>query len=90
MILLNLLPHSYNYIVTIMLYVKETLILEEVTSTLLSNEIRKNAKSKRARRIKFGGHGKERKRRRKGKFELIEGMSLLSQGRQWKNNCKYR
>ena len=41
MILLSLLPHSYNYIVTIMLYVKETLILEEVTSTLLSNEIRK-------------------------------------------------
>ena len=38
---LNSLPESYNHIVTTMLYGKKTLILEEVTSTLLSNEIRK-------------------------------------------------
>jgi len=41
LILLNSLPESYDHIVTTMLYGKETLILEEVTSTLLSNEIRK-------------------------------------------------
>ena len=41
LILLSSLPKSYDHIVTIMLYCKETLILEEVTSTLLSNEIRK-------------------------------------------------
>ena len=41
MILLSSLPESYDHIVTIMLYGKETLILEEVMSTLLSNEIRK-------------------------------------------------
>ena len=41
LILLSSLPESYDYIVSTMLYGKETLILEEVTSTLLSNEIRK-------------------------------------------------
>ena len=41
LILLSLLPQSYDYTVTTMLYDKETLILEEVTLTLLSNEIRK-------------------------------------------------
>ena len=40
LILLSSLPESYDYIVTTMLYGKETLILEEVTSTLLFNEIR--------------------------------------------------
>jgi len=35
LILLNLLPESYDHIVTTMLYGKETLILEEVTSTLI-------------------------------------------------------
>ena len=41
MILLSLLPQSYDHIFTTMLYGKETLILEEDTSTILSNEIRK-------------------------------------------------
>ena len=41
LILLSSLPESFDHIVTTMLYGKETLILEEVTSTLLSNEIRK-------------------------------------------------
>ena len=41
LILLNSLLESYNHIVTTMLYGKKTLILEEVTPTFLSNEIRK-------------------------------------------------
>jgi len=41
LILLSSLPKSYDHIVTTRLYGKETLILEEVTSTLLSNEIKK-------------------------------------------------
>ena len=44
LILLSSLPESYDQIVTIMLYGNKTLILKEVTSTLLSNEIRKKAK----------------------------------------------
>ena len=41
LILLSSLPESYDHIVTTMIYGKETLILEEVTSTLLFNEIKK-------------------------------------------------
>jgi len=41
LIFLSLLPESYDHIVTTILYVKKTLILEEVTPTFLSNEIRK-------------------------------------------------
>jgi len=41
LILLSSLTESYDHIVTTMLYGKETLILEEVTSTLLSDKIRK-------------------------------------------------
>ena len=43
MILLSSLLQSYDHIVTIILYDKKTLILEEVTLTLLSNEIRKRS-----------------------------------------------
>ena len=42
LILLSSLPELYDDIVTTMFYGKKTLILEEVTVTLLSNEIRKN------------------------------------------------
>jgi len=41
LILLSSLSQSYDHIVTTMLYGKKILILEEVTSTLLSNGIRK-------------------------------------------------
>ena len=46
LILLISLPESYDHIVTIMLYDKETLILKEITLTLLSSKIKKKAKSK--------------------------------------------
>ena len=83
-ILLSSLSQSYDHIVTAMLYDKETLILEEVTSTLLSNDIRIKIKSRGAERIEFDGHEKERKKRRKEKSGLIENMSLLSQERSLK------
>ena len=41
LILLTLLSQSYDHIVTTILYRTETLILEEVTATLLSNKIGK-------------------------------------------------
>jgi len=81
LILLSSLPESYDHIVTTMLFDKETLIFEEVTSTLLSNEIRKKTKSRGAYKIRFGDHGKKRKRRRKKRLRLIKDVSLLSQGR---------
>jgi len=39
------------------------------------------AKSRRADRIGFGDHRKERNRKRKERFGLIKGVSLLSQER---------
>ena len=74
LILLSSFSQLYDHITTTKLYGKETLILEEVTSILLSNEIRK----RRAGRIRFGGHGKEREGKR---FVLVKGVSFLSQGR---------
>ena len=41
LILLSSLSESYAHIISTMLYGKETLILKEVTSTLLSHEIKK-------------------------------------------------
>jgi len=41
LILRSSLSRSCNHIITTILYVKETLILEEVKTTLLSNEISK-------------------------------------------------
>ena len=41
LILLSSFLESYDHIVTTMLYGKKTLILKEVTPTLLSNKIRK-------------------------------------------------
>jgi len=41
LILLSSLSQSYDHIITTMRYDKKILILEEVMSTLLSNEIRK-------------------------------------------------
>jgi len=41
LILLSSLLEPYDHIITTMLYSKETLIFEEITPTLLSNEIRK-------------------------------------------------
>jgi len=45
LILLSPLSQSYDHIIITTLYDKKTLILMEVTTTLLSNEIRKKTKS---------------------------------------------
>ena len=78
LILLSSLPQSYDHIITTILYGNETLILEEVTPTLLFNEIRKRPNQEK-QEVGFGGHVKERKKRRNEKSELVEGISLLSQ-----------
>ena len=41
LILLSLLQESYNHIATTMFYDEKTLILEEITPTLLSNNMKK-------------------------------------------------
>jgi len=79
LILLSSLSQSYDHIIITGLFDKKILILEEVTSTLLSNEIEKG-QIKRKDRIRFGGHGKKRKKR-KERCGLVKGMQLLSQGK---------
>lgn len=41
LILLSSLPYEYEHLVTTLLYGKDTIELEDVTATLLSDEIRK-------------------------------------------------
>ena len=66
LIVLSSLSQSYNHIVTIMLYGKKTLILKEVTSTLLSNKIRKRSNQEERTRLglvvtKIKGRGEGKK-----------------------------
>ena len=66
LILLSSLLESYDHIVITMLYGKETLILEEVTSTLLSNEIRKSPnQGSRQDRVQWSREGKEEEKEEK-------------------------
>ena len=74
MIHLSSLPQSYDHIVTTMLSGKETLVLEEVTSTLLSNKIRKRPKQKE----KTGLGLVVTRKRRKGKFGLVKGVTFVT------------
>ena len=60
-----------------MLYGKETLILEEVTSTLLSNEIRKRPnQEEQIGSVWWSREGKEEEKERK--VRVVKGVSLLS------------
>ena len=66
LIFLSSLPQSYDHIVTTMLYGKETLILEEVTSTLSYNEIRKISNQEEQTELRLVvTKGKEEKKKRK-------------------------
>ena len=75
LILLSSLSESYDHIVTSMLYEKN-LILEEVRTTLLSNEIKKRLNQNGQ---KGSGLVVMRRKGEKIKSEFVEGMSLLSQ-----------
>ena len=66
MILLSSLPESYAHFVTIILYGKETLILEEVTSTLLLLRLGKDQiKRSRQDQIWWSREGKEEEKEEK-------------------------
>ena len=78
LILLSPLSQSYDHIITTILYGKETLILKEVLSTLLSNEIRKISNQEEQIRSDLVVTGRQKKERRKERFGLVKGVSLLS------------
>jgi len=77
LILLSSFSESYDYIIITMLYGKEPLILEEVTTTLLLNEIRKRSNQDQLE-VQVWWSWEEKKEKMS---EFIEGMSLLSQRR---------
>ena len=88
-ILLSSLPQSYDCITSTMLYCKETLILEEVMSTLLSNEIRKGQiKESREDQVWWSWEGKEEEKKGKVRAhqrhvtfvteKVIERMTIAS------------
>jgi len=66
LIFLSSLAESYDHIVTTILCDKETLILEKVISTLLSNEIRKRPNQEEqtgSDLVIMGGKGREEGRK---------------------------
>jgi len=81
LILLSSLQESYDHIVTTMLCSKKTLILEEVTPTLLPNEIRKmpNQEEQTGSAL-VSGEGKEEKEEKvqahQRRVTFITGRSL--------------
>ena len=90
LILLSSLSQSYDHIVTTMFYSKKILILEEVTLTLLINEIRKRPNQEEQTRSGFVVTG------RKGRGEAKKGPSsskmchFYHRKSHWKNDCKHR
>ena len=84
------LSQSYDHTATIMLYGKDTLILEEVASTLLSNEIRK--KSNQEEQTGSGLAIMGRKERGEGKKDLgsLKACHFYHRKGHWKNDCKHQ
>jgi len=88
LIVLSSLPESYDHIITTMLYGKKTLILEEITLTLLSNEIKKrlNQEQTRSSLVVTGRKGREGK---KGP-DSSKACHFCHREGHWKNDCKHR
>ena len=55
LLLLSSLPRSYDYLVTTILYGKDTLKMEEVKTTLLSNETRSKSSTSEGLMVKSTG-----------------------------------
>ena len=79
LILFSSLSESYDHIVPAILHRNETLILEEVMTTLLSKEIKKRLNQDEHEGLGLVVMGM--KERRKEKYGFVEGIPLLSLGR---------
>ena len=89
LILLSSLSQSYDHIITIMLYGKKTLILEEVKSTLLSNEIKKILNQEEQ---EGSGLVVTERKRREGKKSSgsPKAYHLCHKEGHWRNDSKHR
>ena len=86
LILLSSLPQSYDHIVASMIYGKKTRILEKITPTLLSNEIRKTPNQN-----KQGGSGLVTGSKGRGGKEgsgSSKACHFYHKEGHWKNDCK--
>jgi len=90
LILLSSLPESYDHIVTTMLYGKEALILEEVTSTPLSNEIRKRPNQEYQTRSGLVVTGRKGKGEGRKDPSSSKACHFCHREDHWKNDCKHR
>ena len=101
LIFLTSLPSSYNHLVTTILYGKQTLKMEDVTSTLLSEEIRLQASTEESSaglvvNDTSGGRGRSRERdagkgrsRSKSKSKKVKCYFCKKEGHM-KKNCEKR
>ena len=89
MILLSSLSKSYDHIITTILYGKETLILEEVTPTLLTNEIRKRSNQEEQTRSGVVVTGREEKKEGRKSTSLSKVCHFYHKEGHWKNDCKH-
>ena len=88
LILLSSLSKSYDHIITTILYRKKTLILEEITTTLLSSEIRKmpnQDKQKGLGLMVMGRIGREGKK----SPDSSKTCHFCHKEGHWKKYCKY-
>jgi len=87
LILFNLLPDSYDYIIIIIiLYSKKTHILEDVTSTLLSNEISQIKRSRQDRVWQSRERKEEEKKKGSGSSKACH---FCHRKHHWMNDCKH-
>ena len=89
MILLSSLSQSYDHIVTTILYDKKILILEEITSTLLSNKIRKKSNQEEQTGSSLVVMGRKGRGERKDP-SLSKACHFCHREGHWKNDCKLR
>ena len=90
LILLGSLQKSYDHIITTMLYGKETLILEEVTSIFLSNKIRKRPNQEEQTGSGLVVTGRKGKEEEKKGPDSSKACHFYQREGHWKNDCKYR
>ena len=90
LILLSSLPKLYDHIITTMLYDKKILIVEEVTSTLLSNEIRKMQNQEEKTRSGLVVTGRKGRGEGKKSSGSSKACHFCYRKGQWKNDCKHR
>jgi len=89
LILLSSLSESYDHIVTTMLYDKKSLILVEVTTTLLSNEIRKRPNQEEQEGSDLMVMGWKGRGEKKGTGSS-KACHFYHRGGHWKKDCKIR